>query len=219
MKRWFTLIEMLIVIVIIWLLARALLWNVGFFNKDSQLPQKMDLVAKSFDQCLVELDNDWIDIENAKNAFAALFNMSSLNPSDTNLGPHSKFPKWKWFNLTGFFNVVGDKNVCKSFIWNLNNNVGKKWSVEVWCIPANVNWNVKNYIDADYGGFLVCATSSSKKYSEFQDANRSNKYYTCAILSLWMKSTWKKWEVLRAFWGNNKVLKTNETSPTIPTSS
>ena len=216
--KGFTLVEMLIVVIIIGILMYALLGNSGNADKDMMLQQKMDLVAKWFDQCLSDLDNEWLNIEQTKTAMDALFWISWRNPTDTNIWTFVKYPKGKGYNITAFKNSVKTtlwadmgKNTCRDFLNNLENNVGAKWNTQVTYIPA---WLITN-VDENYGGYLLCAGLSDRKYAEFQDKS-GKKYYACAILNLGIGSTGKKQEVMEAFGINDwKVKKMDTTNPKI----
>jgi len=204
-KKAFTLIEMLIVVIIIGVLMYALLWNKGGADKDMMLQQKMDLLAKSYNKCVMDVDNAGGTIDKLQSATVKLFGGNSVNPDDTALSYLAKKPKWWKYDEAVFFNELGLSGVCQDFLDNLNNNLANKWTTYSWYIPTAVSSvPVSQYVDPDYGGFLVCATTSDKKYGEFSVTN--SKYYTCSILSLdGSKSVWEKSTLIRAFGSKTKA--------------
>lgn len=223
--KGFTLVEMLVVVIIIGVLMYALLGNSGNADKDMMLQQKMDLVAKSFDSCMSDLDAEWLDVEQAKSAMWVLFGKDastplSTDPTATAITTLVKHPKGKWYNIDKFKEAVKAvtsadmwKSTCQNLLNNLQSNVGAKWNTEVAYIPPTTNmW----WIDENYGGFLLCATINNRKYAEFADNTRKNKFYTCAVLNLGIGSTGKKAEVSKLFgWDGKKVIKLNATTPVI----
>ncbi len=223
--KWFTLIEMIVVVIIIGILMYALLGNSGNADKDMELQQKMDLVSKSFDSCMNDLDEEWLNIKQAKNAMWALFGKDastplSTDPTATAITKFVKHPKWMGYNIDKFKQAVKAvtnadmwRTTCQDFLNNLNFNVWAKWNTEVAYIPPTTNMGG---IDENYGGFLLCSTINNRKYAEFADNTRKNKFYTCAVLNLGIGSTGKKAEVLKLFgWDGKKVMKLNATTPVI----
>ncbi len=222
--KWFTLIEMIVVVIIIGILMYALLGNSGNANKDMELPQKMNLVAKSFDQCMGDLDNEGLNISQAQIGIAKLLGKNATtalpaNKDATTIWAFVSHPRWMWYNIQTFKNYVKSiinadmwRTTCQDFLNNLNNNVWAKWNTEVTYLPA---WTNMGGIDENYWGFLLCADINNRKYAEFSDKTRKNKYYTCAVLNLWIGSTGRKDNVLQLFGWTNKVMNASKTVPVI----
>ena len=233
-KKAFTLVEILIVVVIIGILMMALMWWWVFFSADSTVQNKLQATSASWRKCVQDLDTIWVSIDDAKSVvWKLLVDNESLDENWNTLTDMRIVSKWKlinsenWYKVEDFHNTIKDliwvdnidQTVCQDFIANFIQDVSQKWTTVNWYIPAWIDWDwLFNYIDTDFWWFLVCATHKSSKYAYFKDANKWNKFYTCAILWLNWDNAWEKIRVITAFgWDWKKVMKTDETTPEIPT--
>lgn len=215
LKKWFTLIEMMIVILIIWILFYILIPKDSIFpSAEMTLHSKLSKLGASYGRVYTSLSsNAGIDRQTILDWFTKTIGNKTItmNNSNTNTELIWLVPKnsktiyeklannfWvgTWY-LSNFFKILNP----------ITSNWDTAWYYVPWWATNIVNWNP--IVDPDYGGILACAVHSKEKYAEFKAKWHPWKYLTCVALSLdWTYSIWKS-TITKAFWVS--ALKPEET--------